>query len=247
MCRPTQYFLPMRYRLGMTAASMSMGSIAGSSFGGSILDGEETRGFLDRLCQPEVVAFFNDNRESLQALFLRYAMADAPSGSAYVDSFAPHARVVKRLVVFGAGVAWNSVLESNATLNEKEFLKFCAQLNIMPAKLARPELVAIYRRAVHEYATDSSDPALAYPEFVEVIAFLADFIFRCVPVLLFRLCSGRCNRCPSCRKEPASTTLLTKIHMLFFHMSDSGFKFQKQEFKVFQSVRRLMKQSLRCI
>lgn len=64
-----------------------------------------------------------------------------------------------------------------ASICEKQF---CSQLDLMPSKLSRPEAVTIFRRAVQEYSADSDDRSLAYPEFIELLAFVADYVFRCV-------------------------------------------------------------------
>ena len=71
------------------------------------------------------------------------------------------------------------------------------------------------------FAEEGIEEALSYPEFIEVLASIAEYAFR------FEECS-----------------LLRKLHMLFLHMSDSGFKFSRQEWPVFQAVRRIVKQTL---
>ena len=81
LCSVHQYFIPLKHRIGFMSGAG--GSLTGSTIGGSVIDMEDNRGFLDRLCQPDVVGFFNEYKDSLNALFLRYAMDDAPTaGSA---------------------------------------------------------------------------------------------------------------------------------------------------------------------
>ena len=50
------------------------------------------------LCQ---LAFFNDNKDALYSIFIKYAMGDAPSGQA----------------------SWQSISDSLSTMSEKEFTK----------------------------------------------------------------------------------------------------------------------------
>ena len=118
---------------GLRAAASDPSAKPFSPTTSSVLpDPEELRQFHERLCQPEVVraclwcfaphprrfilrglprvlaqlAFFNDNKESLYALFLRFAQADTPAGS----------------------VSWTAIRDSNVTLSEKEFVKVRGRL-----------------------------------------------------------------------------------------------------------------------
>ncbi len=49
------------------------------------------------------LAFFDRNKESLMAIFVRYAMGDTPSGTA----------------------SWSSINDSLSTMSEREFTKVC--------------------------------------------------------------------------------------------------------------------------
>jgi hypothetical protein len=79
--------------------------------------------------------------------------------------------------------------------------------------------------AVLSFGMTEADGEITYGDFIELISAMADAVYSL----------------------DVDSSLLEKIHMLFFVMSDSGAKFQKREYKVFQTVRRLVKQTLKCV
>lgn len=45
------------------------------------------------------------------------------------------------------------------------------------------------------------------------------------------------------RIDAPETTIMQRIHMMWFYISDCGAKFQKKEYKLLQNVRRIMRES----
>ena len=63
---------------------------------------------------------------------------------------------------------------------------------------------------------------ILYPEFLNLIAGIAEAMYR---------------------TEAPETSILQRIHMMFFYIRNSGTKFQKKEYKLLQDVRRIMKET----
>jgi hypothetical protein len=96
------------------------------------------------------------------------------------------------------------------------------------------------------FAEEGIEEALTYPEFLEVLAAVAEAVYKyaCCPVV------GRCRflsvfltHLAVCRFDD-TLSLFQKLQQMFFLMSDSGFEFRERELKVFQSVRRAVKATL---
>jgi len=101
--------------------------------------------------EKEVLAFFDRNKESLMAIFVRYAMGDTPSGTA----------------------SWSSINDSLSTMSEREFTKFCVDFKILPVKLGRPEVVTLFKRAALAAGTGVEED-ITYPQFVELLVAMAE-------------------------------------------------------------------------
>jgi hypothetical protein len=52
-----------------------------------------------------------------------------------------------------------------------------------------------------------------------------------------------CSRLCRYRIDAPETSVLQRIHMMFFYISDCGAKFQKKEYRLLQNVRRIMRES----
>lgn len=119
---------------------------------------QDTAEFADKFLQPDVLAFFNDNRVALEHLFTRYAMMDAP-----------------RHV---ASQGWAEVREAHTQMSLKMYLRWSQDFRFMPELLSRPELIQVFKEANQGSMSDGDPTALSYPEFIEVLGLMAMHLYR---------------------------------------------------------------------
>lgn len=185
--------------------------------------------FADAFLREEVLAFFNEHRVALQAMFTRYTMSD------------------RRLDTIGqsaggdAAAAWAAVKEASVRMSRKALLAWAADHKIVPDMMTRPELLSLAREATKAIGRRDDGGRerddLTYPEWVELLGLIAytlgDEKLRGMRPDLVTSLGATAEGAGGGSDGPM---MLQRLRLLFVNMFELGAKFEGDGLRMIRAI-----------
>lgn len=158
-----------------------------------------TAAFADEFLKPEVLAFFNEHRGALQAIFAQYADLG---------------------VAGDGGPASAATAAAGARMSKRGLLAFAHDYKVVPEMISRPDLLALLKETTKSGAAETSEE-LTFLAWIELLGLLAHTLAE------LSESAGRAGKGITGMgvADAAKPSMLARVHLLFFNMYQHGAQF----------------------
>jgi hypothetical protein len=188
---------------------------------------EDLEAFAAEFLSEDVIRFFNDNKGAFRSIFTRFAKLEDPGkqprGSLLDPAGSSPADRTIKATMRRRHAGWQEVQRQHQMISRWAFGQLITDMRLAPGILNRRDLLNIFRSANRGVSHDGFPDALSYTEFVEFIALVARNAYT---------------------NAHAFPSLVSKIMLLVYDMSQRGAKFMGEEQRLVRTVTRLVKQRL---